>query len=922
MSSAPPLPLLRRATPAAASTAPAAAPFSSSASPPTPRFPPGFPVPLCARRVLVRSLFPQLEAPSPESASPPRSADSPGSIVVLDSQLVDPPAVAALETAGAAPGAGFVVDPPVFTALETVRAARKVRFAITADVLDFTPPVPIHGAHRPCLKASSLSAINAGRRAALMSRPIPSRPSSPAAPGAHSSAATPEEGWTLVRPPYWWRALAPNNRHSKRKSSPSYPPPPSRRSFVKHHRRTCHRCLEKGHCKAQCRDPYKCLICKRSGHRAWECHSKLPSSAPLHTQRPPAPTASPAPRLMAPPMRIGDPSVRPEEGHVVITTTPEMEAQAAGLASLAAVVWLGGTRPSVSAAIFRSAIAKQFSIDRNLLRVVPHYPEDFFVRFDFQHHRDTVTAGPARFSFNSPDLGVLDIHVTNWRLSAHAEQVQAYHHVHLCLENVPLNAWDDRVAAQILGPKTFLHYFDVATVQREDATALKLWAWSADPNKIPKVQWVTFTSGPGAAGSSFSPTPAVGRQGIEKRVIVHLDIHEDYSPDANDQFPRRAHPDKFTWYYGVVDGERRIRDRRVPAKDRCREDNARDRREHDRDRDDDNNRRGRRGDRRSSSWHDRLFRSRSRAPARSEDDRRRDDRHGRDDRRYDDGRRHGAELPPPPDARRVDTSRVQRLPDGSVVPASGRRARHRQEDHQERRARDRHEDHQERRAHDRGRSPPQAQRTTSCDIIEIRPTSLVPGWLRRLGPCFGERVSPMPPMSTPLSARLETSPASDGHLTALAAPDMLNEVATSSNTSTPIFVSLQPPLLTAPSSTPPQPPVARRKTLAGVVDFALGRRSPRLKAKKHTMPIAQMAERLLCQRLGIVGEGEMITEDAISKYVALFNGQLPDLAVAALRALFQMDCDLDGAVEDALIQHGGDTGPGMRTQASDDATVA
>lgn len=71
------------------------------------------------------------------------------------------------------------------------------------------------------------------------------------------------------------------------------------------------------------------------------------------------------------------------------------------------------------------------------------------------------------------------------------------------------------------------------------------------------------------------------------------------------------------------------------------------------------------------------------------------------------------------------------------------------------------------------------------------------------------------------------------------------------------------------------------------------------------MPIAQLAEQLLCQRMGIVGEGEKVTQEALSRYVAMFQGQLPDSAVAALRALFRMDCDLATAVEEALLQHGG-----------------
>ncbi|KAF7048367.1 hypothetical protein CFC21_057149 [Triticum aestivum] len=122
----------------------------------------------------------------------------------------------------------------------------------------------------------------------------------------------------------------------------------------------------------------------------------------------------------------------------------------------------------------------------------------------------------------------------------------------------------------------------------------------------------------------------------------------------------------------------------------------------------------------------------------------------------------------------------------------------------------------------------------------------------------------------------------------------------------PLFVTCAPPLLPAPNSTPPRLPRARRKTLASVSGFNLSRRSPRLQAKKRTLPVAQMAERLLCQRMGIINEGQEVTEEAIREFVAMFNGQLPDTTVAALRALFNLDCDLAKAVEDALVEHGGE----------------
>ncbi|KAM3407609.1 hypothetical protein ACQJBY_001157 [Aegilops geniculata] len=88
------------------------------------------------------------------------------------------------------------------------------------------------------------------------------------------------------------------------------------------------------------------------------------------------------------------------------------------------------------------------------------------------------------------------------------------------------------------------------------------------------------------------------------------------------------------------------------------------------------------------------------------------------------------------------------------------------------------------------------------------------------------------------------------------------------------------------------------------------------------MPIAKMAEKLLCQRMGVVDEGQQVTEEAIDKFVAMFQGQLPDITVAALRALFNLDCDLAQAVEDALVAHGGEAGPELQAVMGDASSSA
>ncbi|XBI57051.1 hypothetical protein VPH35_038531 [Triticum aestivum] len=281
-----------------------------------------------------------------------------------------------------------------------------------------------------------------------------------------------------------------------------------------------------------------------------------------------------------------------------------------------------------------------------------------------------------------------------------------------------------------------------------------------------------------------------------------------------------------------------------------------------------------------------------------------------------------------PYARKIDVAKVHRLPDGAVIPASGRRARH-YAAALERRSRSCDVACRARSEDNRGRSPPPSPRTTSCDIIELRPCSAILDWQRRVAPCLGLQVSPdAPPGWVGHSSRQQSSsptppsPSTPLHLPA-SVTEPNNDLVVVSATSAAIHDA--PQALGDPVGTPlfmPRPPFARRKTLARVTGLHLIRSNPRLQAENRDMPIALLAERQLCQRMGVVEEGEMVTEAAISKFVALFRGQLSDIAVAALHALFRLDCDLASAVEDALIDHSGDAGPEIQGQGGEDATAS
>jgi hypothetical protein len=78
-----------------------------------------------------------------------------------------------------------------------------------------------------------------------------------------------------------------------------------------------------------------------------------------------------------------------------------------------------------------------------------------------------------------------------------------------------------------------------------------------------------------------------------------------------------------------------------------------------------------------------------------------------------------------------------------------------------------------------------------------------------------------------------------------------------------------------------------------------------MRAKLKSRPILQDAEALVCRNLGIVMDGEVVTEEALAVFVRMFKDQVSADAVRALRILFKLDNAQDMEVEEALLARGG-----------------
>jgi hypothetical protein len=597
---------------------------------------------------------------------------------------------------------------------------------------------------------------------------------------------------------------------------------------------------------------------------------------------------------------------RPAEDFVVIHTTPEMNAEASVLLTNAAYARFErspGMGYREDRRLMLRALCSTFSALEKDICVTDHYPEPYMVRFIHPHHRN---AAVARRDF---DFEGHRIHVRPWRWEENAEQVNMMFHVRLCIENVPLYAWNEGVAQQIIGRACSLDYIESSCMNRDYTKALCLWAWAESPALVQRVRWVTL---PGR--SAVPGIPERGRRGLQRRCIIHLDIVEDMSGPVDAQPPT---PGKLDWRWGHVDGERHLRDRTERLQ--CAED-GRGSRGH---RDDDDSDRGGRGRDSSRGWRETLQRSLSRnARSRGRDG----GREGQDQGRERDRSSHRGE------------GRRRHALDEAAAAAALLGADAATDDLEPQvRGRTRARSaapHASRRQSIAARTPPATpDPPSSPNSVCPSPPSPKGGSQPLLLITRGEAVSPalislsassgnsltrgalelLAPSSLVAAASPVRPPGFDSSPVQSTPPfisDLPGQPASEEQALAPIFTAMQQPLLSPPTSSPPVRPANRRKTLAGMevcrtVGFSLRRPSARVKTKRPAAPVARAAETLVCRTLGIIQNGEEITELALAEFARRFEGQVDDKVLSALKVLFKVDSPDAHALEQALLSHGG-----------------
>ncbi|KAM0924187.1 hypothetical protein ACQ4PT_005051 [Festuca glaucescens] len=224
-----------------------------------------------------------------------------------------------------------------------------------------------------------------------------------------------------------------------------------------------------------------------------------------------------------------------------------------------AIAWVIYGNRKIEAKAIDRAVRKEFSLSHRDINVCPHQPVQFLLKFERKAHCSEVLKR-GRFKADNALL-----QLRPWRPLEHVFGAAMSFRVRLCLECVPAYGHTSYVAERISARRCSFDHLDDSSALMTNARSLDCWAWTANPSSIPKVVWLTFTSrgagGPASEVFVHEVRPVGSKRGATFRVIVHLDLMEDYSSAPLDFFGSSMDaaafnptPIAFDWHYLTIDG--------------------------------------------------------------------------------------------------------------------------------------------------------------------------------------------------------------------------------------------------------------------------------------------------------------------------------------------------------------------------------
>ncbi|KAF8648719.1 hypothetical protein HU200_064773 [Digitaria exilis] len=286
----------------------------------------------------------------------------------------------------------------------------------------------------------------------------------------------------------------------------------------------CFRCLASDHRLSQCRDPPRCLACRRSGHFARDCperrrrslHSRLsfPPRKPVHfrlTFPPPNihnrlsfPPLSSTPVL--PPVRHqhspadpmeyipGLPDQRPERSATMVVASDSITRESNRLFSHAVLITIeqGGYRSSVIEVVY--GLSQQLRLPRYNIKVSRHRPEDFLADFDFTPQCDRAVAA------GQIVIGGTTLSIVPWRPTSKGPPRTWWFNAKVSIESMPLELWSVKGVSKVLGDDCIIDRLDSRTYNKEVTHTFSCWVWMSNPDHLPRSRGcLLFPKGAGRA---------------------------------------------------------------------------------------------------------------------------------------------------------------------------------------------------------------------------------------------------------------------------------------------------------------------------------------------------------------------------------------------------------------------------------------
>jgi hypothetical protein len=187
---------------------------------------------------------------------------------------------------------------------------------------------------------------------------------------------------------------------------------------------------------------------------------------------------------------LGVPATRPEEDTCFLATFFDLDRVRLDWEASVLVAWVISPPPGTDRIAIAAAFRRKFRLHSDEFMVSKHYPEEYLIKFTDASLRDMVMRTEhANFKTNG-----IQVHFRPWRAIAHAYNTDLHYRVHLHVDGLPLFAWWPEIVDQLLARRCAVQRLDDGFTTMEVTSSFGLWAWTPDPQHIPKVLWCTFAN--------------------------------------------------------------------------------------------------------------------------------------------------------------------------------------------------------------------------------------------------------------------------------------------------------------------------------------------------------------------------------------------------------------------------------------------